>query len=279
MCIPAIPQILKEFKSTNTSYETILVSVWELGEAVGPLLTAPASEIYGRTPIYNATNVVFIIFSIACAVSRNLPMLLAFWLFSGMGDASIALNPSIVGDMFVQGERGLPLAMVGLPPLIGPVAGPVIGGYLTQREGWRWAFWLGAIAGGVCELAFIAFFRETYEPRILRNKVRRLRKETGNEDLRCKYDKENDSQDVGRILLESCTRPIRMLFSTPVVALLGGVCVRSLWNPLHTPYHDHRSFRIDVRVHAGRGGPCISWDESWNGCRRPPLRFLFRLVA
>jgi len=65
MCIPAIPQILKEFKSTNTSYETILVSVWELGEAVGPLLTAPASEIYGRIPIYNATNVVFIIFSIA----------------------------------------------------------------------------------------------------------------------------------------------------------------------------------------------------------------------
>lgn len=221
MCIPAIPQLLNEFKSTDSSYETIIVSVWELGEAVGPLLTAPASKIYGRTPVYNITNVVFIIFSIACAVSSNLPMLLAFRLFNGMGDASIALNPSIVGDMFVQEERGLPLAMVGLPPLIGPVAGPVIGGYLTQREGWRWAFWLIAIAGGVCELAFIAFFRETYEPRILRKKVRRLRKETGNEKLRCKYDKDNDSQSVGRILLESCSRPLRMLVSTPVVALLA----------------------------------------------------------
>lgn len=68
----------------------------------------------------------------------------------------------MIGDMFIQEERGLPLAMVGFPPLIGPVAGPVIGGYLTQNEGWRWAFWLSAITGGICELGVLAFFRETY---------------------------------------------------------------------------------------------------------------------
>ena len=221
MCIPAVPQLLREFKSSDTLYETILVSVWELGEAVGPLLIAPLSEIYGRTPVYNATNVIFIIFSIACAVSSNLPMLLAFRLINGMGDASIALNPSIVGDMFVQEERGLPLAMVGFPPLIGPVAGPVIGGYLTQRAGWRWAFWLSAITGGVCELGFLAFFRETYEPIILRRKARRLREETGNTELRCKYDTVEKPQSVRRILLDSCDRPLRMLVSTPIVALLA----------------------------------------------------------
>lgn len=221
MCIPAVPQLLKEFKSSNTLYQTILVSAWELGEAVGPVLIAPLSEIYGRRPVYNATNVVFIIFSIACAFSTNLPMLVAFRLLNGMGDASIALNPSIVGDMFVQEERGLPLAMVGFPPLIGPVVGPVIGGYLTERAGWRWAFWLSAITGAICELGFLAFFRETYEPIIVRDKARRLRKETGNTKLRCKYDTVENSQTVRRVLLGSCDRPLRMLVGTPTVALLA----------------------------------------------------------
>lgn len=220
MCIPAVPQILKEFGSTNTSYETILVSVWELGEAVGPLLTAPLSEIFGRAPVYNATNIVFIVFSIACAVSSNLPMLVAFRLFNGIGDASITLNPSIVGDMFVQEERGLAIAIVGFAPLIGPVAGPVIGGYLTQNEGWRWAFWLSAITGGVCELGFLAFFRETYRPTILLKKARTLRRMTGDQALRCKYD--NEASESGwHIFRHAIVRPAQMLAKSPIVLLLA----------------------------------------------------------
>ena len=136
MCIPAVSQILQEFGLTNMSYQTILVSAWELGEAIGPLLTAPLSEIIGRAPMYNATNIIFIVFSIACVVSSDLPMLVAYRVINGIGDASIALNPSIVGDTFIQEERGLTLAMVSLPPPIGPVAGPVIGSYLTQTQGW-----------------------------------------------------------------------------------------------------------------------------------------------
>ena len=221
MCLPALPQIQQEFQTTDPSFQTIIASVWEIGEAVGPLLAAPLSESYGRAPVYHATNLVFVIFSVACAVSSNVPMLLVFRAINGMGDSSIALNPSIVGDMFVQEERGLPLAMVSLPPLIGPVAGPIIGGYLTQRKGWRWAVWLSAITGGRCEAGFLALIRETYEPTILRRKVRRLRKETKNEDLRCKYDEEDKSRMVWRKLRASSERPLRTLITAPSVALLA----------------------------------------------------------
>lgn len=220
MCIPAVPQILQEFGSTNMSYQTILVSAWELGEAIGPLLTAPLSEIIGRAPVYNATNVIFIVSSITCAVSSNVPMLVAFRLISGIGDASIALNPSIVGDMFIQEKRGLPLAMVSLPPLIGPVAAPVIGGYLTQTQGWRWAFWLSAICGGVCELGFLAFFRESYRPPILKSKARMLRKRSGNPQYRSNYDT-SKPETSWHLLRHSIIRPGRMLMQSPIVALLA----------------------------------------------------------
>lgn len=45
-----------------------------------------------------------------------------------MSDASIALNASIAGDLFVSEKRGLPIAIISFPPLLGPVLGPIVGG-------------------------------------------------------------------------------------------------------------------------------------------------------
>lgn len=53
MCAPATSYILKEFHTTNQLYATILVSIWELGEVVGPFLIGPLSEIYGRLPVFH----------------------------------------------------------------------------------------------------------------------------------------------------------------------------------------------------------------------------------
>jgi len=154
MCIPAAPQILAEFGSSDPLYATILVSIWEFGEAVGPLLTAPLSEIFGRSPVYHAANISFVVFPVVCAVSSNLGMLVAFRFLNGIGDASITPNPSIVGDMFVQSERGSAIPIVRLPPLLGPVAVPVLGGFLAQAEGSRWVFWSSAITGEFASSAF-----------------------------------------------------------------------------------------------------------------------------
>jgi MFS family permease len=105
MCIPPSSQILASLKSHHEIFLTLLVSVWELGEACGPLFIGPLSEMYGRVPVYHTTNILFIIFSIACAVSSNINMLLAFRFLNGMGVAAISLNSSVVGDMFIKEER------------------------------------------------------------------------------------------------------------------------------------------------------------------------------
>ena len=178
MCAPAAPLILQEFSSNNQLYQTLLVSIWELGEAFGPLFIAPLSEIYGRAPVYNAVNTLFCIFSIAGAVSTNIQMFVAFRFLNGMAVGAIVLNPSIVGDLFVTEERGNALAIEGIAPLIGPVLGPVIGGYVSQAIGWRWLFWLAAIFAGIIEVDFFFFFRETYKIRILEKKAGRLQAKT-----------------------------------------------------------------------------------------------------
>lgn len=217
--IPAAPQILAEFSSTNPYYTILLVTIWELGEAVGPLLTAPLSEIYGRQPIYNGANILFVIASIGGGFSKNLNMLVAFRFLNGMSVASIVLNPGIVGDMFVQEERGNALSWMGLPPLLGTALGPVVGGFLTQARGWRWAFWLSAILSGSCEVCFLLLFREPYKVKILRRKAARLRKESGNEQLRCAYDGKDMSQTA--LLKRAVVRPGQMLLQSNILLLLA----------------------------------------------------------
>ncbi|KAF6224762.1 hypothetical protein HO133_009956 [Letharia lupina] len=218
MCAPAAPLILREFSSNNQLYQTLLVSIWELGEAFGPLFIAPLSEIYGRAPVYNAVNILFCIFSIAGAVSTNMHMFIAFRFLNGITVGAIVLNPCIVGDLFVTERRGNAMAIEGIAPLIGPVLGPVIGGYVSQAIGWRWLFWLAAIFAGVTEIGFLAFFRETYKVRILERKAARLRKVTGDDSYRSVH---HVTHTIMGFLTVSVMRPARMLFLSPVIFLLG----------------------------------------------------------
>jgi len=143
-----VPEILRGFHSSDQLYSVILVSIWELGEGLGPFIVAPLSELSGRLPVFHTANVLFTIFTIAGAISSNLSMLVAFRFLNGVTVASLTLGPGIVGGMFIQDTRGRPMAALTLPRLLGPVAAPIIGGYLTEAKEWRWTFWLITIAMG-----------------------------------------------------------------------------------------------------------------------------------
>ena len=82
MFAPGVPDLMREFKSTNAELGSFTVSVYVLGFAVGPLFFAPMSELYGRLPIYHFCNIGFLGFTIACALATNLNMLIGFRRFS-----------------------------------------------------------------------------------------------------------------------------------------------------------------------------------------------------
>jgi MFS family permease len=84
MSASATPLIMNHFDSTNETLGAFVTSVYILGYAFGPLAWAPLSELYGRAPIYNICNVIFLIFSVACAVANSLGALIAFRFFAGV---------------------------------------------------------------------------------------------------------------------------------------------------------------------------------------------------
>lgn len=143
---PGVPQLMREFHSTNEILATWVVSVYVLGLGFGPTFFGPLSEMYGRLPVQHVGNVGFLLFTIACGLATNLNMLIGFRLVQGVFAAVPLTNAGgIIADTVKQEERGFALSMFTLGLLSGPVVGPVIGGFLTGAKGWRWSFWVSAI--------------------------------------------------------------------------------------------------------------------------------------
>ncbi|KAE8549501.1 hypothetical protein EYB25_008023 [Talaromyces marneffei] len=217
MLSSAIPEILTEFPTTNTVLASMSVSIYALGLAVGPLIIAPLSEAYGRLVLYHATAILFIIFSIACAVSTNLNMLIAFEFFQGcMGSAPITMGGGSVADMYSREERGARIAFLATGPLIAQFVGPVGGSFLAAARGWRWVFWLVTILTGVIEIGYCFLMHETYQPVLLRRKLRGLR-QAGNTQISDFGPDESPLRLVGSSIL----RPLKMLFLFPIIFGLG----------------------------------------------------------
>lgn len=101
---PGIPQAMEDFHSDNSSFPPLLISIFSIGLAVGPLFLAPLSEIYGRTPLMHASNLMFLLSAILCAVSTNIPMLLVFRFV--MGASNTPLGGGYVADLMAPEKRG-----------------------------------------------------------------------------------------------------------------------------------------------------------------------------
>ncbi|KAJ9271889.1 hypothetical protein DTO212C5_1970 [Paecilomyces variotii] len=219
MFAPGVPEVMADFHSTNLEIASFVVSVYLLGYCFGPLLIAPVSEMYGRMIIYNVCNILYVVFTVACAVAPDMASLIVFRLLAGIaGSSPLTIGAGSISDMFRQEKRGAAMAAWALGPLLGPVIGPVAGGYLAQAKGWRWTFWVLAIASGAVAINTFVFMRESYAPTILQRKTNRLRKETGNPNLRSALDTGRSPKEL---FLFSIVRPTKMLFLSPIVFLLS----------------------------------------------------------
>ncbi len=146
MFAPGVAEVMKEFNITSSMLGSFVVSVYILGYSFGPFLIAPISEIYGRVMLYHVCNLLFLIFTIACAVAQTMPQLIVFRLIAGMaGVCPLTIGSGTVADMVPKEKRAGIMAIWAMGPILGPVVGPVAGGFLAEAEGWRWVFWVIAI--------------------------------------------------------------------------------------------------------------------------------------
>ncbi|KAF2665260.1 putative MFS multidrug transporter [Microthyrium microscopicum] len=216
---PGVDLVMDEFHSHSDLLSGFVVSVYVLGFAFGPLTIAPMSEMYGRLPLYHICMTLFVICNIACALSTSLNMLIVFRFLAGtFGAAPLTLGGGTIADVMPASQRAKAMSVWVLGPTFGPVLGPICGGFISQNIGWRWNFWILSIAAGVGTLLGFLLMKETYAPTLLDRKTKRLRKETGNMNLRSKLDMGLTPRDL---FWFSIVRPTKLLLFSPIVLFLS----------------------------------------------------------
>lgn len=91
--------------------------------AIAPLIMSPISELYGRMPVYHATNLIFVAFVVGSALSKNLAQFMVFRFISGCaGGTPLALGGGTIADLTLPEKRAPAAALFSLGPLTGPVS-------------------------------------------------------------------------------------------------------------------------------------------------------------
>lgn len=117
---------MAEFNSDNDQLASFVVTAYLLGYVFGPLVLAPLSELYGRVPVYNVCNLLFLVFNIACALAPNLASLVVFRVLAGFaGSCPLTIGSATIHDMVHHDKIGMALAGWVLGPLFGPTFGPL----------------------------------------------------------------------------------------------------------------------------------------------------------
>ncbi len=117
-------------------------------------LTAFLSQVFGLKRYMLANCVVFLLASILCGLSWNLPSMVFCRALQGLsGGALIPLSFQIILTMMPEKQKALGLTIFGLTVTLAPTLGPSLGGWLTDEYGWRSIFFINLIPGILMILA------------------------------------------------------------------------------------------------------------------------------
>ncbi|KAJ9639591.1 uncharacterized protein PV06_03052 [Exophiala oligosperma] len=221
MVAPAIPQIAKDFGITNTIEQQIVLSIFVLAYAIGPMFLGPLSELYGRVIILQSSNIIFLAFNTACGFAQTKEQLMAFRFLSGLGgSAPLAIGGGVLGDLFKPEERGKAMGIYAMGPLLGPAIGPVVGAWVAEKSTWRWMFYASSIVNLFILVGGFWKLRETYAPYILHKKAKLIRTRTGDNKYRADGEGEVD-QPIWKKIAKTMGRSFGMLFTQPIVQVLA----------------------------------------------------------
>ena len=160
-------------------------------------------------------------FNAGAAGSQNVETLVILRFFAGaFGSSPLTNAGGVIADMFPASQRGLALSIFAAAPFLGPTLGPIIGGFLSETEGWRWLEGLMAIFTGVLWIIGMICVPETYAPVILRNRAKALQKKTG-QVYKSRIEISRGKASIMQLLKTALSRPWILLFREPIVLMLS----------------------------------------------------------
>ncbi|KAF1355973.1 MFS general substrate transporter [Lizonia empirigonia] len=178
---PVTSRAAQEFGVSDV-VEILATGLYLIGFGVGALFAGPFSETLGRNPVYIITLTIYMIFIMASGLAKNIQQQLVFRFLAGFfGSTPLTCAGGSISDLWTPMERVFAFPMFANAAFLGPVMGPVIGGFIAQSTivSWRWVEWTTLIMSGLVLSLVVLFQPETYAPVLLAWKAQHLRSVTG----------------------------------------------------------------------------------------------------
>jgi EmrB/QacA subfamily drug resistance transporter len=148
----ALPTFQTEFGEPGAPllYSTVTWSViaYTLALAMVIPLTGWAADRFGTKRLYMTALLLFTLGSVLCATATSIGMLIAFRFLQGLGGGMLMpLGMTIMTRAAGPARMGRLMAILGVPMLLGPIFGPILGGYLIDNYSWHWIFLINVPIG------------------------------------------------------------------------------------------------------------------------------------
>src|SRR3954468_17857162 len=143
---PALPTIVTQLHG-NDIY-VWAVTIYLLTSTISVPFWGKLSDLYGRKPIFMIGIGIFLVGSALSGLSQDMAQLIFFRGIQGIGAGSLfPVALAVIGDLFTPKERGKYQGLFGAVFGIAFIAGPLIGGFLTENFGWHWIFYVNIPIG------------------------------------------------------------------------------------------------------------------------------------
>jgi EmrB/QacA subfamily drug resistance transporter len=144
----ALPTIVGDLGGLN--HLSWVVTSYLLASTISTPLYGKVGDLYGRKPLFQFAIVVFVVGSMLAGTSQNMAELIGFRALQGLGAGGLMVSAqAIIGDVVPPRERGKYQGMMGGIFALSSIAGPLLGGFLTDNASWRWIFYINVPLGVV----------------------------------------------------------------------------------------------------------------------------------
>ncbi|AYQ38231.1 DSBA oxidoreductase [Burkholderia aenigmatica] len=155
----AIPTISGDL-GVSSDQGTWVITSFAVANAISVPLTGWLTDRFGQVRLFLASIILFVISSWMCGLSPNLPFLLGSRVLQGaVAGPMIPLSQALLLSSYPRAKAPMALALWAMTTLIAPVAGPILGGWISDNYSWPWIFYVNIPVGIAAAAATWAIYR------------------------------------------------------------------------------------------------------------------------
>src|SRR3954454_3283130 len=157
----ALPHMQADLSASQDQINWVLTS-YIVASAIALPISGWLADKVGRKRLLLISVVGFTVASVLCATATSLSEMVVFRAFQGVSGAFIVpLAQATLFDINPRDKQGQAMALFGGGVMIGPILGPVLGGWLTDNYNWRWVFLVNLPVGIICVFLMLRFMPKT----------------------------------------------------------------------------------------------------------------------